>query len=82
MMPGELLTRRHGPSEQRVEFDGDGCVPDVSYNAVVPSARSLYHNDPLTQPRVHQVGGWQRRTLRCRNLKFLGVDLELESTVS
>ena len=60
MMPGELLTRRHGPSEQGVEFNGDGCVADISYDAVVPSAWSLNHNDPLTQPRVDHVGSWQR----------------------
>lgn len=82
MMPGELLTRRHGPSEQCVEFDGDGCVSDISNDAVVPSARSLNHNNPLTQPRVDQVGGWQRGTLRCCDVKLSCVDLELESNVS
>ena len=81
-MPGELLTWRHSPSEQGIEFDGDGCVSNVLNNAMVPSVRSLNHNDPLTQPRVDQVGSWQRRTLRCHNLKFLGVDLKLESNVS
>ena len=82
MMQGELLMRQHGPSKQGVEFDGDGCVADVSYNAVVPSAQSLNHNDPLTQPRVDHVSGWQRGTLRCCDLKLLCVNLKLESNVS
>lgn len=63
MMPDELLARRPSPSEQCVEFDGDGGVSEVSDDTKVPFARSLDHDNPLTQPRVDQVGIWQRRSL-------------------
>ena len=75
--PGKQLARRHGPSEQRIEFDGDRGVSNVSDDTVVSSARSLSDDDPLAEARVDQVGIRQRRSLGGGNFKIFPVDLEL-----